>query len=270
MSMQHEFLANLQVKLAADPQIRAAWLGGSLGRGQGDRFSDVDLHLLLVDPTLFRSTAYSWLETFAPLVLFKWMFEGQMIHALTAAGLRVDLWLHDQPLPLVEGTVAVLWDRDGSLTIVADEPPRAPDPAALRAGLLAQIEEFWRCIALLPAVIGRNESLVAFGGLNVELNLVVELLLTGYGQRRERGAKVLNPYLGDERRGELEAALQLQGLHSQSLVLAHLALADVVRRHGRQLAERHGFVYPAPLEEAVLRYVASELQGPGWALPAWL
>jgi hypothetical protein len=111
---------------------------------------------------------------------------------------------------------------------------------------------------------------VAFGGLNVELNLVVELLLTGYGQRRERGAKVLNPYLGDERRGELEAALQLQGLHSQSLVLAHLALADVVRRHGRQLAERHGFAYPTPLEEAVLRYVASELRSPGWEFPAWL
>ena len=35
--------------LGADPEIEAAWLGGSLGRGAGDAFSDVDIVALVAD-----------------------------------------------------------------------------------------------------------------------------------------------------------------------------------------------------------------------------
>lgn len=267
MQMQNDFISDLQPQLAADPNVRAAWLTGSFGRGVADRYSDIDLHLLLSDVDAFRAGARTWLEALRPIVLYKLLFDGQMINALTAAGLRIDIWLHADPPTLNPAAVKVLFDRDGALLLVTTQEV-APDNAQVAANLLAQIEEFWRCIALTPTVIGRRELLVAFTGLNVELGLVADLLMTGYGRPRDRGVKVLNPFLGDDRRAELEAALDLQGLNSASLVLAHAALAGVIRSHGPILAARHGFAYPQALEDAVLRYVAQELQTLDWGRTA--
>lgn len=263
MLMQHDFLADLPPRLVSDPNVRAAWLAGSLGSGRADRYSDVDLHLLLSDVDAFRCAARAWLETLRPLVLYKLLFDGQMINALTNAGLRIDIWLHVAPPVLDPAKHKVLLDRDGVLHFAVPQET-TPDSTQVAANLLAQIEEFWRCIALLPAVIGRRELLVAFTGLNVELALVTDILMTGYGRPRDRGVKVLNTYLGDERRAELEAALDLQGLNSESLVMAHMALAGVIRNHGPLLAARHAFTYPQALEDAVLRYVESELQAMNW------
>lgn len=263
MQMQHDFLTDLQPRLAGDPNVCAAWLAGSFGRDRADRYSDIDLHLLLKDVDVFRVSARSWLEALRPLVLYKLLFDGQMINALTDAGLRIDIWLHAAAPTLDPTKVKVLCDRNGALQLVADQDI-APDSTQVAANLLAQIEEFWRCIALTPTVIGRRELLVAFTGLNVELALVADILMTGYGRPRDRGVKVLNAFLGDDRRDELEAALDLQGLNSESLVMAHMALAGVIRTHGPILAARHGFIYPQPLEDAVLRYVAQELQAVDW------
>lgn len=263
MPMQHDFLADLQPQLAADLDVRAAWLAGSLGADQADRYSDIDLHLLVSDLDAFRRNARAWLETLRPLVLYKLLFDGQMINALTDAGLRIDIWLHAAPPVLEPAKNKVLLDRDGVLHFAAPQEA-ALDRAQVAANLLAQIEEFWRCIVLLPTVIGRRELLVAFTGLNVELALVSDILMTGYGRPRDRGVKVLNAYLGEERCAELEAALDLQGLNSESLVMAHMALAGVMRNHGPILAARHAFAYPQTLEDAVLRYVESELQAMNW------
>lgn len=263
MQMQHDFLADLASRLVADPNIRAAWLAGSFGCNRADRYSDIDLHLLLSDVEAFRRHARTWLERLRPLVLYKLLFDGQMINALTDAGLRIDIWLHSAPPVLDSNKVKVLLDRDAALRLETHEAT-APDSAQVAASLLAQIEEFWRCIALLPAVIGRRELLVSFTGLNVELGLVADILMTGYGRLRDRGVKVLNAYLGDDRRAELEAALNLQGLNSESLVMAHIALAGVIRTHGPILATHHGFAYPQALEDAVLRYVEQELREMAW------
>lgn len=258
MQMQTDFLTALRARLDGDPQVLAAWLAGSFGRGNADRYSDIDLHLLLADVYAFRASAREWLGSLRPLVLYKLLFDGQMINALTDDGLRIDIWLHAEAPLLDPAAVDVLLDRAGALRL--ETPPAAPsDPAQVANWLLAQIEEFWRCVSLLPTVIGRNELLVSFMGLYVELGIVTDILMAGYGVQRERGVKVLNPYLGDERRAELEAVLQLNGLNVESMVMAHMALADVVHKHGQIIAERHGFAYPAALEEAVLRYVAREL-----------
>lgn len=263
MQMQDNFLTDLQPQLVADPNVRAAWLAGSFGRDRADRYSDIDLHLLLSDVDAFRLGARSWLEMLRPLVLYKLIFDGQMINALTDAGLRIDIWLHATPPTLDPAKVKVLLDRDAALRLET-LPATAPDSTHVAATLLAQIEEFWRCIALLPTVIGRRELLVSFTGLNVELALVADILMLGYGRPRDRGVKVLNVFLGDDRRSELEAALDLQGLNSESLVLAHTALVGVIRNHAPLLAARHGFTYPQALEDAVTRYVEQELQAVAW------
>ena len=211
MSTPDALLDQLHSKLAADPRIAAGWLGGSYGRGDADRYSDLDVHLLLAaDSGSFRDQSEGWLHALRPLVLYKLLFDGRMINALTADGVRLDLWLYDEAPPVDRVKVRVLFDRDGLL----QNPPPVNAPAGdddkTRAVLRGQIEEFWRCIALLPTVIGRAEWLVAWRGLAVEYDLVLDILLRGNRIVREAGAKKLNQYLPPAQRGQLEAVLNLQ------------------------------------------------------------
>jgi hypothetical protein len=260
MSAPDAYLAQLQTALAAAPMVSAAWLGGSYGRGAADRWSDIDLHLLLADEGEgFRAACESWLQAIRPLVLYKLLFEGRMVNAMTVDGVRLDVWLYEAPPVLNALATHVLFDHDGRLQFEPPAPPARgaqPDTAAALRGLM---EEFWRCISLLPTVAGRQEYIVAFQGLNVELNLLLEILQRGHEVVREAGVKRLNDSLPGTTRAEIEAALALARLDRAALVAAHLKLADIVRVEGRQLAARWGFVYPAALEEAVLSYVAREL-----------
>jgi hypothetical protein len=257
----------LTVALDHHPLIQAAWLEGSVGRGTADRYSDLDLHLLLrpADRPAFVSGAEAWLGAIWPLVLFNSLFGGQMLTALTAQGLRLDLWPQVEAPLLDPDRVRVLLDRDQVLSFGPSSPP---DPAQTARQLVGVISEFWRCLSLLPAVIGRGERLVAVSGLSVELNLVTELLIARSGQRRDRGVKHLNAYLPVDTRAQLETLMALPDLEPQTLVNAHLGLVAQVQRVGPELAGQHGFAYPVAQEAAVLSHVQAELARLDLALPA--
>lgn len=263
MELQTEYLHKLQDALQAHPAIKAAWLSGSFGRGNADRYSDIDLNLLLdaagVDN--FRQEAQAWLNALRPLVLYRPMFDGRMLNCLTVDGLRLDLWLHTDAVPLDERRVQVLLDREKTLQFGARATP--PDADALKDRLLQQIGEFWRCIALTPAVIGRDERIVSLIGLTVEVNLLTDVIITGYGIERDSGVKRLNPFLPAALRQEIEEALAFDGLTNSSLAQAHLALARIMQEEGRQLAARHGFEYPIKIETAALEYTMNELANIG-------
>jgi Nucleotidyltransferase domain len=254
-----EYLQALQKALETKSPIKAAWLSGSFGRGNADRYSDIDLNLWLdaVDVDVFRQSTQGWLDAVRPLVLFRWMFNDRMVNALTADGLRIDLWLHTDVPKLDQSSVRVLLDRDNALQFGATTA--APDPAALRQRLLDQIREFWRCIAMTPVVAGRDERIVGLFGLTVEVNILTDVLISGYGIARDSGVKRLNPFLPEALRAEIEAALDWNGLTKRNLADAHLALARIMQREGRELATRHGFTYPLEIETAALQYTMREL-----------
>lgn len=258
--MQQAYLDILKPKLVADQRIHAAWLEGSFGRGNADRYSDLDIHLLLAPAQwqAFQAEAQTWLATIRPLVLFNLLFEGKMVNALTVDGLRLDVWLHAGETMAVDPAKAqVLVQQGNSLTFDKVEPPK--DPAAVAHMLERLLKEFWRCISLTPAVMGRQELLMGFFGLGIEMNLLTDILINGYGVARDSGVKNLNRFLPGETRQLLESALSIQGLSQATLVQAHLALADIAKEQGRLLAERHQFAYPVELESAVLAYVKQEL-----------
>ena len=258
--MQEQYIVALKTKLAADERIKAAWLEGSFGRGNADRYSDLDIHVLLAEDGLpdFKAQVEAWLTEIQPMVLFNLLFDGKMVNALTQDGLRLDMWLHGGETMAVDPAKAlVLQATPGSLTFDKAVPPQ--DPIAIARGLERVIKEFWRCISLTPAVTGRAELIVGVIGLGVEINLLTELLLTGYGIVRDTGVKNLNRFLPADTRQAIEAALTFDGLSQASLVQAHLSLARIVQKEGRTIAEKHQFAYPDALEAAVLRYVGQEL-----------
>jgi hypothetical protein len=258
--MQHEYLSALRSKIEADGRIKAAWLEGSFGRGNADRYSDLDIHFLIPEHNIhtFQAAIETWLASIRPLVLFNLLFDGKMVNALTRDGLRLDLWLHaGESTALDKAKTLMLFDTEQSVRF--DQAHQSQEPPAVPT-LERQTKEFWRCISLLPAVIGRGELITGFNGLIVETNLLAEILLTGYGIARDTGVKNLNRFLPGDTRRQIEEALSMHGLSQQSLAKAHLGLARMLQDHGRTIAARRHYEYPAELEATVLRYVHAELK----------
>ena len=199
-----------------------------------------------------------WLNSLRPLVLFGWLFNNSVVNAMTEDGLRVDLVPHaGATIGLDRSNVRVLFQREDAIHF--DVAARQADTAAVARTLLGQAQEFWRCIALTPTVIGRDELIVSVAGLTIEISLLTDFIILGNGIVREGGIKRLNAFLPDELRQRLEALLSIRPLTRQTLADAHLRLAEIMREYGPPIAARHGFAYPDELERAVRSYVGREL-----------
>jgi len=129
--MHDQYLHTLTAKIEADERIKAAWLEGSFGRGNADRYSDLDIHLLLAQDHVeaFRANTETWLLTIKPLVLFNILFDGMLANALTEDGLRLDLVLHGgDTITLAADNVRVLVDQAHCIHLEQIAPPAGPAP----------------------------------------------------------------------------------------------------------------------------------------------
>ncbi len=265
--MQTQFIESLAATATDDPRVRAAWLAGSFGKGIPDRWSDVDAHLL-IDPAHsddFKAGVQGWLESLRPLVLYRLMFGGQMVNAMTDEGIRLDVWLHSgENAEVVEGQTLVLCAQEGSLTW-KPHPGTELSQAEAAAELERAIPEFWRCVAMLPVPLGRDEKLIGAAGNFLILLLLTDVLSVQSGIRKDRGVKALNGFLPPELRRLAEDATSLPALTHEELARFQLRLARIMHAHGPAICEQWNVNYPQALEDAALGYVARELGQMGYA-----
>ena len=264
---QDRFIDGLAAKADADPRIRAAWLAGSFGKKTADRWSDVDAHLL-VDPAAlneFREEVETWLAEIRPLVFMRMMFNGRMVNAMTDEAMRLDVWLHDEERAEVTlGESRVLYEKESPLAW-QPSPGDALTPAAAAELLNRAVPEFWRCVAMLPVVVGRDEKLVGAAGNSIILLLLTDVLCAASGRRRDRGVKALNDFLLPDHRQRVEEAVSLTNLPLEAATRFPLRLARIMRECGPAICEQWQVAYPRAMEEAVLRYVTQELRSLGLA-----
>ena len=151
---QSRRLAALVADLWADPNVVALWLGGSLARGEADRYSDVDLHVALrpeaYDPDAIPESAERLVAAAVVRLRFSFGIGTTLWHMLLEDGEIYDLSL--QPMtqePAFEARL-VLACRDeafgakliGGEDRSVDFPPAVPgDLARAIAGLLDQPAE---------------------------------------------------------------------------------------------------------------------------------
>jgi hypothetical protein len=181
------------------------------------------------------------------------------MNALTVDGLRVDLWLHaGDSFEASTPNLLVLWDRGERLR--PGNPSSPPTSAEVAAKLEYLVPEFWRCIAMIPVVVGRGELIAGIQGVIIEIGLLVDMLIAGSGQQKNRGVKAINHLLPVEARFEIERALHLPILDAAQLVAINLRLVALMQHHGPILCARWGVTYPQELEDAAMGYVAEELR----------
>lgn len=67
VTARQRFIDALVETLRADERVVAAWLGGSIARGDDDALSDVDLHVVIADAAAAELCARPWQRESYPL-----------------------------------------------------------------------------------------------------------------------------------------------------------------------------------------------------------
>lgn len=176
---QGRVLMCLTGHLEGNSRVEAAWLVGSLARGVGDRFSDVDVVAAVAQGAL-RGVVDEWPSRAASLLDLAFARAaysaptGTTFTHVTAAYVRFDVtFVSTSEAPKrVRGGISLLASSPvDSRTTGSDDPP---SPAADRVRKLS--EEFLRVLGMLPVVIGREEYLVAASGAALLRSMLTDLL----------------------------------------------------------------------------------------------
>jgi hypothetical protein len=254
-------LVRLTAALRADERIRAAWLTGSLGRGSGDRYSDVDVLVAVADADR-AALLDDWsglADSVAPIVHTQRLGTAVVNH-ITAGWLRFDVSFVD-PGELAERSadgLLPLFDRDGLAARLAG-PVASAGPSAATVGRLTR--EFLRILGLLPVVLGREEYVVGASGAGLARTLLIQLMVEEVAAPDPGGALHLQGLLPADRLAQLDALPPIAATR-ESVLAVHLAAAGLFLPLARTLAERSGAPWPADMLTALREHLDRELGVP--------
>ncbi len=271
---QYAFADRLATALSLDSRVRAVWLEGSLGRGQGDRHSDVDLHVALKAEDLpeFRTGFETTLNRVGRVLRHHVLFGGTMVGTLLLNKddqlIALQTWLSDaSSLEINERRARVLYDADQTVRLV---PGSATKPDEIRQSLHVEITYFWTLFSTLPA-IERGELLSTAHRVHLLANQVILVASLGRGRTRDVGDWRLNELLSEHERRHLEQIVHLPELSQPAIIAAHYRLAAFMREIGQAASSAWQGEYPATLERAVMTHVSRDLERMGFALePDWV
>lgn len=254
---QKALAEQLAITLGKDPRILSVWLSGSLGQGQGDPWSDVDI-LAVVAPDHLRPCLDDYLRDRPnmPATVLRREIYGRIVTAICEDWSRFDITFA-LPAEFARANGAELKPLAGD---VANPPPAHPVRGEGRiADIAPMIQEFIRVIGLAPVPFGREEWVVSQQGVEMLRNMLVDLMLAEQGVGREmRGAKRLNPFLTEEQRAILEG-LEPPRARREDLLAANQELAHLFFSRAKPLAAKAGIPWPQAFEDATRRHLKAEL-----------
>lgn len=296
---QEALLRALVPGLAVLEQTLGIWLTGSLARGDADRWSSVDLHLLWRHDRLgpagqarpSRLVQNSIEETFGDENVqivqicdsdLRGSLQGICLGTQSAnvtlnepgpAGVLFELsWTLSTDFSEIvgpDGTTQTLYlsgQAADSCEVATDRKQAAIAPPDVEA-VDTNLGRFWLLLARLPAVLGRQEQLAAHLLLTEMGTLLIDLVVSLNGGSRPQTKARINQYLGQ---AQLEAFEKSLGLRKSmwrgeldsgaNWIGQAVALVVLYRWYAPQLAEKHSLTYPRLAEDCVLTYLKAELK----------
>ena len=241
----------------ADERVRALWLSGSLGRGDADAMSDLDLIVAIDDAALaeFADTWRVWLAAITPTLIARALpFLPGSLYAVTPDRLRLDVVV--EPASRVAGSPfrhpALVFDRDGVGAVVP--PPDHHLPS--RDRVTAIVEEFFRDTGMFPVVLEREDWLLGIEGIHLVRSLLYQLFVEMNAPLPPMGVKRWSAKLTLAQRAELEA-LPTGDANRESVTAAHRAVVAAFERNARLACDTLEIAWPAELADATHRYLRS-------------
>ncbi len=245
--------------LAADMRIESAWLSGSLGRGGGDAFSDVDVTVVAREETFDDALRhYAHDSSSITVVVHSQVVHGRVVSNVTEDWQRFDLTFvkpaEFAAMPL--GAVEPLFNRGTPERVAAPAPPYRPSAQRI----LQLANEFIRVIGLAPVGIGRAEYLVALDGIGLLRRMTLDLMLekNGIGPAARGGALHLNNMLTPEQRRLMEGLPPVAATRD-SILAVEQALARIFLPLAKELTAETGAPWPTAFENATRRHLMAAL-----------
>lgn len=245
--------------LSADGRIESAWLTGSLGKGAGDEFSDVDVTVVTPDASLEETLrSYSNDTSGIAPVVFSQVVHGRIVNCVTREWERFDLTFVKPAEYAVMPLAAArpLFNRGTpERTFPAPPPYKTTAPRVLQLS-----NEFIRVIGLTPVGIGREEFTILQEGVGLLRRMTLDLMLeaNGIGPQARVGALHMNLFLTQEQRGALQAVPPV-GATRESVIAADIALARIFLPLAKKLAAETGAPWPSSFEDATRAHLARTL-----------
>ncbi|HEY7781621.1 MAG TPA: nucleotidyltransferase domain-containing protein [Ktedonobacterales bacterium] len=261
-------ISRLAPRLWADPRVAAIWIGGSLARGAGDEYSDVDLRVA-VAPDDLPAWGEPDLDTlFSGAVLGRHVLrfgaDAILHHLVLANGDIFDFLAQTTTRTPTTEPLLILGCRDADFAhalAAADREPHADPTPATPEAVRQRIVDFWITSHKHRKVLHRGLDLMIPAGLNGERMLIMELwYLRATGElpspHQHQTIHSLTAFVRAVDTAGGTEALALVGAPLRTRAEMDAAITHhraVVAELGRQLATRYGFAYPAALEEMVAR-----------------
>jgi hypothetical protein len=250
--------------------VIALWLGGSLARGDGDGFSDIDFRVAVApqDIPAWKTPHFEEIFTHAPVVGQQFLAFGEQAslhHLVLANGEIIDFFVQSTRQKLTPEPRLILGCRDEDFAQLL-----AANQRVARVESLAEVEPatvqrvlttFWINTHKHRKVLHRNLDLLVNFGFDVEKALLVRLWyieVSGKdcGDVRQGSIhtltnimRTLEQAIGDEARSVIGAPMRNRAEIFQALE----GNRKVISRIGRRLAQKYSFAYPAALEATVLQ-----------------
>jgi len=263
---QKHFLVRLLTDLWQDPAVVCLCLTGSLARGAGDIYSDIDLGAAVqpvaFDPEQLPSSAQLLRDNAVMHHRTRVGEHATLHHLLLAHGELYDFMVLTTEHSMREQVRVVLACRDeafgarlsrGKDLSIQFQPA---DGEIIRKSIIT----FWMAQLRQQKMLYRDLGLVAWTGeqlMRQELIRLWYVLATGRdcGPVREMTTHTLSPIVHTIRESQGDNAMALIGQPlrtRQEILEATAQLRDEVARVGGQLAVQLGFDYPADVEGVVL------------------
>lgn len=233
--------------LSGDHRVRSVTVGGSVGAGTADQWSDLDL-AIVTEPDHhdeFISDWPNWLERITPTVFARTPIAPFIINTITDDGLTLDLaiWSGEIPAP-----------RPRTGYPVGFSPTRFGN---IRDALEYAVAEQLRGLAgPFISLIHRGEHLRHLTGVPHLLGLLTTVFLAETGEVPP--VKVWNDTYTEEQRDAV-AALPAVRATRDDLIAFALATANLVVDRARPLFQQHDLDWPAGLARVAAARIRDEL-----------
>lgn len=293
------FLQALVPGLASLEQVCGVCLTGSLARGDADRWSSVDLHLLWdqfgSEETALVATSHKILSSIEETLGEENVFVEQKGESERGGFLRgiATGGQSEVDVPGDLGPAAVLFQLSWALSssgggmaiqksdirpLYIAEHLDGASKCALTSKKEAfgppdvgtvemQLGRFWLLLARLPAAVRRGEQLAAHLLLTEIHALLIDLVVSLNGGSRLQTKSRINQYLGPAQREAFEKSLGLGQSGRQKgagggakWIGQAVALVVLYRWYAPQLAEQYSLPYPQMAEDTVLALLSAELE----------
>jgi hypothetical protein len=275
---QRQFLARLLPPILDLDWIQAIWLSGSFARGNGDRWSDLNLHLLIEDAQmdgalnqLCAILDQQVTEGWHARLEAREMVSGLTFVAETADATRggVHFMIHWTGLARLQShleryrPLRLLFAQDRLSPPLQDylngdwPALRPPD----RDALISSLAYFWVPLSRLPAVLNRGEHLAAAQLIVDARRTLIDLVVALNGVGRPPSPARINPYLGPAQLEAFEKTLPAKTVEVATWIGQAVALIVLYRWYAPQLVEIYAVPYPTALERTVLALLSAEIDG---------